>query len=362
MKKLFLLFTIILLTTFIFSSCQKDQAIAPAQAQAEQESPYYTPNLSDFVTDRSGYWTEIPAGSVDALNAAIAEADEGGVIYLKAGMHTETKRVTINKRVKIIGEDGAVLKIASSDTVSTLNPAVFITNAPGTAIQNVEIQPHGDGANSAIVFNNSPESALLSNKISGFIGGVVIEKSDRVALIKNTLSDGTKSGNGILVNRGSSAYVAENEISGFDIGLFACDRWGTAEKNNFHDNYVGMLLCKYDAIFGSTVPGISEPIGAVPCQGWKIRNNKFTENLYGLSVRDGSNLNFVEINNEYSSNSDYDIIIPADELIDVPGFYLFIPTAYNNSIHATPDVLIKSCGVNNTINGGTLVDTTVDPC
>ncbi len=347
----------VILAGFTFLSCQKEQVKNVADTPVSDETQYYNPNLSDFVTSRSGSWTTIPAGSVDALNQAIAEADAGGVIYLKAGLHTETNRVTVDKTVKIIGEDGAVLRITSTDAVSTTNPAIHVVNAPGTAIQNVEIQPFGDGAYTAVLLDNSPQSAVLSSKIFGFPLGILVEKSDRTALINNTI-EGTGTDNGILVNRGKSAYIANNDISGFDIGIWACDKWGTAENNHLHLSNAGFLLCKYNALFGVTIPNSGDPIGAeFSATGWKLRNNKFTDNYYaGLSVRDGSNHNLVQNNNQYSGNGTYDISIPADE--DIPGF-LFIPAAFKNVIQADSDVLIQNCGIDNVIVGGTM---STDPC
>ncbi len=362
-KSLFLSLSTVLMAVLLFTACQKDkvEAVADTQPQATEETNYYTPALGDFVTSRSGYWTEIPAGSVDALNQAIAEADAGGVIYLKAGMHTETDRVTVDKRVAIIGEDGAVLKIASTDTVSSMNPALCVLDAPGTLIKNVAMEPHGNGAHSAVLFENSHQSAMLQNKITGFPLGILIEKSDRVTLIGNTLSgDGTDKG--VLVNNGKSTYIADNEISGFDIGIWACDQWGTAEGNNCHHNAAGFLLCKYNAVFGATIPSSDVPIGAeLTATGWKIRHNHFTDNAEaGLSIRDGANQNLVEVSNEYSDNP-YDILIQPDETFPfVPP--LFVPSGKNNTIHAAPGVKIKDCGIDNTINGGELVDTSQDPC
>ncbi len=353
----------LLASALTFSSCQKDQAAAPAEAQQViDETHYYTPNLGDFVTDRSGYWTEIPAGSVDALNAAIAEADEGGVIYLKAGMHTETDRVTINKQIKLIGEDGAVLKIASSDTVSTLNPAIYVLNAPGTAIQNLEILPLDDFFATTVIFENSDRSALLSCKISGFGIAAWVERSDRIAIIDNEISGAEYWA--ILVDNGRSAYIADNNIHDNGLGIWACDKWGTMDGNHFYNNGNGVLLCKFNVIFGQTTPNSSDPVGAdFTCTGWKLRNNKFTDNQgAGLAVMDGSNHNLISNSNEYSGNVFYDILIPADGYDDGDPNGLFIPAAYKNVIIATPDVLIKDCGIDNVINGGNLVDTTADPC
>ncbi len=52
---------------------------------------------------------EIPAGSADALAAAIAEVRDGGVVLLRSGQHTESRTVTVDHRVKIVGEPGAIL-------------------------------------------------------------------------------------------------------------------------------------------------------------------------------------------------------------------------------------------------------------
>lgn len=82
--KLNLLFSAIFLAAILFTACQKDLADEVDEPQkVTEETNYYTPRLTDFLTDRSGYWTEIPAGSVDVLNQAIADADDYGVIYLR---------------------------------------------------------------------------------------------------------------------------------------------------------------------------------------------------------------------------------------------------------------------------------------
>lgn len=271
MKKLSLLLTA---ATLLFFACQKDTA------PAADESRYYTPKLSDFAVDRSGYWTTIPAGSINALTQAIADADPGGIIYLKAGMHTETNRVTVNKRVHIIGETGAVLMVKSSDTVSNLNPAIYIVNAAAAVIQNVEIRPLDSGAYTGVLLENSAGSAVLSSKISGFPLGILVEKSDRAALMYNIL-EGTGADNGILINNGKSAYISDNDISGFDIGLWACDLWGTAERNNFHHNNNGTLLCKYNVIFGLPYQAVaiqSVPNLLVPCGSSETINSITTTN------------------------------------------------------------------------------------
>ena len=364
MKQFFLLVSAALTVALFFTSCQKEHVTTEATLAAPftiDESNYYTPNLSDFdidMDDRS-YWTTIPAGSTDALQAAIDNADPGGIIYLRAGIHRETQRVTVNKRVAIIGEDGAVLVISSVDTTVEVNPGLHVLNAPGTLIKNVDIEPLEASGWCGVMFENSPRSAILASKISNFLWGVLVEKSDQIAIIGNHFLDITS--NGVLVCNGKSAYIADNEFEGIaDIGLWACDEWGTMERNNFHDNVNGVLLCNWPGVLGVLTPS-GEILDALKtCTGWKLRANKFTNHAdAGLNVRDGSHWNMIEMSNEYSNNAAYDIRIPADEDL-LP--LIFIPAAYNNTIHAAPGVIIKDCGINNTIHGGTLVDTSLDPC
>ncbi len=360
-----LIFLALCFSSIIFTSCKKER-VDPTNASpsAIDESNYYTPSLSDFAIDfnNRAYWTTIPAGSTDALQVAIDNANPGGIIYLKAGIHRESDRVTVNKPVKIIGEAGAVLMITSSDSVSTLNPAIYVLNAPGTAIQNLIIQPINDVFATAVIFENSPRSALLSSSIEDFGISVWIERSDQFALIGNKLSGASFWS--VMVDNGSSAYLADNEIFGNGLGMWLCDRWGTLERNHFHDNRNGLLLCKYNVIFEQTTPNSSDPVGAdYTCTAWKVRNNQFNnhENA-GMFIRDGSTLNLITIDNTFYDNTNYDIVIPPDEFAGNDPNGLFIPAALKNTIYATDNVIIKDCGIDNIINGGTLADTSIDPC
>ena len=156
------------LSVVLFVGCQKtiDQVETEAPQYWGNESHYYEPskallasydaltNPQTLKTRSACDWIEVPAGSTDALAQAVNSACAGGVIYLKAGIHTENKMVTISKSVILIGEKGAVLKVKSSisppDTVNfttTLNPALHFLNAPRSAVLDLDIQPiTGDGA------------------------------------------------------------------------------------------------------------------------------------------------------------------------------------------------------------------------
>lgn len=320
------------------------------------EGTYYTPNMEDFaVRQRAEDFITIPAGSVDALADAIDAAEIGGIIYLEAGVHTLTSRLTITKAVNIIGEDDALIEMTNTFDGAMVDPGIRV-QAAGTVIQNVEIKPKSPVGWTAIYIENASNSAILSCLISSFAVGIIVENSDQVAIIDNTIQD--CSFFSVLPLSGLSTYIGSNYFSGSGgSSVWANDKWGTIENNVFTENESGILLCNFPEENGIITPS-GAPMGAVStATGWKLRTNQFIDNInIGISVRDGARWNLIEASNQYSGNGQYDIRIPADE--DVPGF-IFIPAAVDNTIYAAPEVTIKDCGINTTIIGGTIVD---DPC
>ena len=64
---------------------------------------------------------KFPQVQSNVLEKAISVACEGGVIYLKSGVHTENYTLNITKPINLIGENGAILKLKFA--VSPLNKA-----------------------------------------------------------------------------------------------------------------------------------------------------------------------------------------------------------------------------------------------
>jgi nitrous oxidase accessory protein NosD len=252
-KQPILLLTMLLLA---FAACQKDSLQSPEPLKPD-DGHYFVPDLNTISTRSNCPWTVIPAGSVDALANAIANTCDGGGIYLKAGLHTETKPLVIRKRVLLIGETGAILKIKSDlappppgTTYVAIEPGIYVMNANGTLIQNLTIQPLSSDGGTAILIENAHNSAVMGCTFTGFQFAVVVELSDRVAIMRNKITGTDKWVSGevadcysIMVVNGKSAYVAENEVTNSIFGIWACDQWGTCVNNNAHDNYVGIILC-----------------------------------------------------------------------------------------------------------------------
>lgn len=379
MKKL-ILYVSLFGTVIAFTSCQKDLVQSPNQqnietAQYFEPSPAYLSSFdrlvppSDLSTRSSCQWTEIPAGSTNALTKAVADACAGGVIYLKSGVHTETQRVTINKSVIILGESGAVLKVQSvlapADAAGkyTLSPALHVLNAQNVAFLNLDIQPiTGDGA-TAILFENAAQGAVIQTKLTNFEFGIFLEKSDRIVIMNNTIkaSAAWKTAPnpqtaGILLSSSQSAYIAGNDLSNALWGAFLSDKWGTAINNTTHDNRVGLQFC-------GLRPDYLLPNGQISgadasATGWKANGNVASNNVYaGYFLISSAHWNVFN-NNTGTGNGSYDIELNGDT--NRSGF--FAPATFNNTINASQSQRIKDCGVGNTVTGGTMINIATDPC
>ena len=85
---------------------QKTEYIETAEQQLSEIERLV--NQSDFTGERKV--VDLPAGSVNGLQAAIEEAGPNGIVNVKSGLHIEDVTVTVNFTVQIIGEEGAVIE------------------------------------------------------------------------------------------------------------------------------------------------------------------------------------------------------------------------------------------------------------
>ncbi len=364
---------LLLAALLAFFSCQKEKTAPPAPST--DDAQYYTPNLAELTaTDRSACdWTTIPAGSVNALAAAIAGACDNGVIYLKAGVHTESAAVLVNKPVKFIGETGAVLKLNAAfsliDPVTNeyiLHPGLHLLNTSNVLVQNLDIQPTGTDGGTAIFMENAPGSCVLKCGITNFQYGVLVQNSDRVAIMQNHIkasglwqTGGIPEALNVVIINGKSAYVADNEVENALFGIWACDQWGTCERNNAHGNAIGLICCKVPPGGFFTPAGVA--IGAdQPGNHWKISQNTSTGNFdNGIMVIDGAHHNRIW-NNQVHGNGLAPFAGTATDIEIFSDSHLFgflTPAAHDNFVDASSDVAttIRNCSSGNTVVGGHLV-------
>lgn len=372
MKKFLFPTLLVLLTCFI--GCQKDTLLetpeVPVTTDVQQtiHEQYFAPLEIGELSFRNSCWTEVPAGSVDALADAIANTCENGIIYLKSGMHTENEMVTITKSVKIIGEEGAVLKVKSDlapynpDLSMNIFPGVHILDAPGTLIQDLEILPVDDDGGTAILIENSDASAVMRCDISNFQFSIMIEKSDRITAMFNTivasslwLTGEVQEALGITAINGESNYIADNDVSNAFFGVWACGSWGTYERNSTHDNMVGLILCNVPVYM--LLPSGEVTGSEIPATGWKVTDNTSIGNFdNGIMVIDGSKYNKVW-NNQVHGNGLSPMVGTAADIETFNDSYLFgflTPEVHDNYIDTSNDPLttIRNCGTDNTFIGG----------
>lgn len=335
-------------------------------AELEQLLAKHSEGVSSL--EKKGRTVKLPAGSHDGLAAAIAKAGKKGTVKVEAGLHTESQTVTITHEVKIIGESGAIFEFATQPwpPAAEVEPALHIKNADDVAIWNLEIRPAGSIGGTAILVEDSEDAIIGRNTMRGHQFSVLVEGSDEAEIYKNTIvaANGWQTGDlaavhGIVVINGKKAEVENNDISNALFGLWACDERGEAERNTFHGNFIGLILCKVPANF-LPLPGGKLAGAALPATRWRAEDNHATGNFNaGYLVIDGANNNRLKDNNA-SNNGTYDIDLTGDTY----RFGFLTPKSYDNKVVAGKfqNIRIKDCGENNVVIGGQLVDNSQDPC
>ena len=312
----------------------------------------------------------VPAGSVDALAAAIASAGPGGIVILAQGVHTEHSSVGISRRVSIVGETGAVLESGvthSNDAPTVVRPALYVHDVEGVTVWNLTMKPTGTVGGTAILLENAPRTTVGWNSISDFQFSVLLQNADASTLIGNTIvvNPGWLGGDpgecdGIININGSGVRIVNNDVSGGLLNVFCCGADGYYMLNSAHGGFVGMILCRVPA--GSLQLPSGAVVGAeVPGKNWLVQGNDGSNNFYtGLMVIDGANHNRL-VNNAGSGNGTYDV-----ELLGATCLFGFeTPTSFDNTmvIGPHPNLTINDFGQNNTIIGGNTVTHNISaPC
>lgn len=312
----------------------------------------------------------VNSGSNNALAQALKDAGEGGIVYLRSGLHTETAGIIINSKVTLIGETGAILKVSSyaslmnlSTGVTDIYPGLHVLNAPETFIINLEIQPIDKNGSTAILYENASLSASMNCTMKQFMFSVMVEKSDKITIIGNKMIGSTLwQANpgpeaGVLIVNGKNAWIANNDIETTFAGFFLSDKGGTVVKNKVKKSHWGVVMCKIGP--GSlNFPDKHKTGAASAASYWAITDNQSNENEdIGYLVIDGANNNTLE-GNTATGNENYDIELAGQtSRIGFP----MVPS-FNNRVTAVTGQKVKDCGNNNSVTGVKLVDTTIDLC
>lgn len=315
-----------------------------------------------------GQLVELPAGSTDALQAAIGAAGAGGVVFVRSGAHTEGGTVTISQPVAIIGEPGAVLTVdtAADPGDFVLDPALHVLGTSHVLIWGLELRPSAAAGGVGILLENSPSCLIGRNRILDHQNSILMQDAAGTIIKENTIvvtplwqTGALLEADGIINVNGADVVIEGNDISGGFFGVFASDAGGKLVGNHLHGNYFGAICCCVPE--GAFQLPSGATIGSdVSCTNWLITKNKATDSFAaGILVIDGANKNTVKANSG-GGNGTYDIELVGESM----RFGFCTPTSFQNTVIAAPynNVVIKDCGLNNKVNGGVQVDTAGDPC
>lgn len=308
----------------------------------------------------------VPAGSVDALAGAIAEAGPRGVVLVESGEHVESETVTIEFPVTILGEEGAAILVDTQpypDVVES-DGAFYVNDAnqgPGrVVIAGLEIRPQSaDSAGTGIIVRDTSRVAVLYNSIAGHQLGVLLQQADQARIQGNRIElNPAISEHGVAVINGDHVGVSGNVITGAVFGIWACDEFGYAAYNDLSGSFLGLILCKVPPA-GYVMPDGTEVGSENPATKWHVAFNNSYDNVVGYMVIDGATSNVVALNRA-ENNAAYDYqIVPSTEVL----FGFCTPTAVDTFLLiANSTDVVKDCGVNSVIIGGSLVDLSADPC
>ncbi|MCB0602285.1 MAG: hypothetical protein KDC28_13695 [Saprospiraceae bacterium] len=313
---------------------------------------------------RSGNTVTVPAGSVDALADAIAEAGEGGTVVLESGMHTENNRVVLNVPIKLTGEPDAVLVVHSPDARSYVNDPGILIEADKVEISNIHFLPDTDLGGNCIWIHSADKVNIHHNNFDLFELSIINDAGDQMRVHANTivgadiwLSDFSVEVHGVINMNGRSASITNNNVTGCIFGIWSCDKGGINMGNETTACLYGQILCNvpediytdpYGNLTGSHNPG----------NHWILALNNSHDNYdTGFVIIDGANYNLL-VSNKAADNANYDFEFTKD----TDRFGFLVPGSHDNRGYFKTGQIVKDCGVDNKIYGGDKVDTSIDAC
>jgi len=311
---------------------------------------------------------EVPAGSHDALAAAIDQAGAHGMVVLMSGVHEESGTVEISIPVTVMGEAGAELV----SSVGGLAPVLPIQVAPvihivasHVSIQNLTFRPASGDGNTAILVDGAEHTVVFRNQFSGYQFSVVVASGDENRIWHNTIqtngawqTGAISFAFGITLANGAHASVMDNTVSNSVFGIFVSGPQGEMAFNTAQGNFIGIVLCKVAQAL--ILPDGTLTGAETSCHEWVVVDNTSVSNFTtGLLVIDGANNNVIA-DNASSGNGTFDVDLTGDT--NRLGF--FAPASFENTFIAGSysNIEVRDCGIDNQIIGGALVDNTVVPC
>ncbi len=321
---------------------------------------------------REGEVDEAPVGIDDLVGLhadqrpEIEAAGEGGTVLLEAGLHKESATVLISERVRITGEEGAVLEFDSDDTSDfpyVAEPALHVKDASRVVIEGLTIMDTDTSGSVAILIESSFLTRIKDNRLIGYENSIVNQFGESTRVHGNEiLSPKPLGGFGILSVNGKAFYAYNNYILAGNAGLFVGDEKGLLVNNHFTttSGSIGFLFCTPN-IGGVYIllPSGEMAVAETSANRWLAWRNYAENFLWNYLVIDNANNNTL-VNNRADNAGIADIELAGES----ERFGFFTPKAFDNLVlsQGEPDVTIKVCGEGNFAVGGQLMDNGESPC
>jgi len=138
----------------------------------------------------------VPAGSVDALQAAIAAAGPNGTVILDAGNHSESNTVLVTHKVAILGEPGAILTsdVDHYGITGFLKPALHVRGADHVKIWGLDMRPADAIGGTAILLEDSDHALVANNEMHAFQYVVMLEQAHQARIQHHRVQPGVADG------------------------------------------------------------------------------------------------------------------------------------------------------------------------
>ncbi|WP_020567243.1 right-handed parallel beta-helix repeat-containing protein [Neolewinella persica] len=301
----------------------------------------------------------VPAGSVDALAAAIAAAGPRGTVRLASGLHRESSSVVIPYTLNLLGQEGAVLEVTTTTyqiIAGFLDPALHLRNAPKSLIAGIDIRPSGSVGGVAVLVEDSKRSIIANNTITNHQFGVLLEGSDYVSIAGNRFiaqalyaRPDTPFATGIVTMKGDHARVRNNTVTGYQAGIWASSRHTLVANNECFANLTGFVLS--DAPQGLWLLPSGELSGSdvAATQSVVFRNNSYNNLEFNFQLLGEANNNLLVLNRAGASGLfDYELAAETNR------FNLGFPLleTFENIVLVNEEDVYQDCGRGNWVIGG----------
>ncbi|MBT2679746.1 nitrous oxide reductase family maturation protein NosD [Bacillus sp. ISL-35] len=206
-----------------------------------------------------------------SIQSAIDQAEAGDTLTIFPGTYKEN--IVINKRMTLIGEQGAIIDGGGKGNVIEIA-------APGVTVKGLMIQNCGSGQEDSGIFIQKADGNIIENNILKDVhNGIYITNSRDNQVLENSItsyeSHFSKRGNGIHMFKGGGHLLKKNEIAAVQDGIY----YDFTEHIKVTGNHVSESRYGMHFMF-------SEDISA--------ERNHIEKNVTGFMVMDSANITFLE--------------------------------------------------------------------